>query len=56
VSSVHKQEKSDTLWLTVLVWSELLAKVVANLVTTGSLVLVSGRLSERIYMHRKINA
>jgi single-strand DNA-binding protein len=49
VSSIHKQEQPDTLWLTVLVWSEALAKVVADRVTTGSLVLVSGRLSQRSY-------
>jgi single-strand DNA-binding protein len=49
VSSIHKQEQPDTLWLTVLIWSEALAKVVADLVTTGSLVLVSGRLSQRSY-------
>jgi single-strand DNA-binding protein len=49
VSGVHKQEKSDTLWLTVLVWREELAKVVSEHVQTGSLVLVSGRLSQRTY-------
>src|ERR687884_563733 len=50
VSGYHKHEEAaDTLWLTVLVWSEGMAKVVVDHIKTGSLVLVSGRLSERTY-------
>jgi single-strand DNA-binding protein len=50
VSGYHKKEEpSDTLWLTVLVWREELATVVSEYVKTGSLVLVSGRLSQRSY-------
>jgi len=50
VSGYHKkEEQSDTLWLTVLVWREELATVVSEYVKTGSLVLVSGRLSQRSY-------
>jgi single-strand DNA-binding protein len=59
VSGVGKPEKAETLWLTVLVWREELAKVVSELVTTGSLVLVSGRLFERAYTdgqgHKRTN-
>src|SRR5215218_9815986 len=44
-----KDEKAGTLWLTVLVWPEALAKVVVERVRSGSLVLVAGRLSERPY-------
>jgi single-strand DNA-binding protein len=52
VSNYHKNEEGteeETLWLTVLVWREEMAKVVSNLVVTGSLILVSGRLSQRAY-------
>ena len=50
VSGFHKhEENTDTLWLTVLVWREERAKVVAELIKSGSLVLVSGRLSQRSY-------
>jgi len=44
-----KSDESATLWLTVLVWPEVLAKVVVARVVTGSLVLVSGRIAERPY-------
>jgi single-strand DNA-binding protein len=49
VPGLHKDEKNDTLWLTVLIWQEALAKIAAEFIATGSLVLVSGRLAERIY-------
>ena len=49
VHGYQKDEKANTLWLTVLIWREELAKVVSEHVKTGSLVLVSGRLSERPY-------
>src|SRR5919206_4806602 len=50
VSGYQKSEEAaDTLWLTVLVWSEGMAKSVVELIKSGSLVLVSGRLSERTY-------
>jgi len=49
VSNLGKEEQNDTLWLTVLIWREDLAKTVSDLVRTGSLVLASGRLSVRLY-------
>ena len=49
VPGLHKDEKNDTLWLTVIVWQEALAKITTDLITTGSFILVSGRLAERIY-------
>ena len=49
VPGMHKDEKNDTLWLTVIVWQEALAKITTDLITTGSLILVSGRLGERTY-------
>ena len=50
VDSLQKKgDESATLWLTVLVWPEALAKVVVARVVTGSLVLVSGRIAERAY-------
>ena len=50
VSGYQKSEEAaDTLWLTILVWSEGMAKSVVELIKSGSLVLVSGRLSERPY-------
>jgi single stranded DNA-binding protein len=49
VPGMHKDEKNDTLWLTVLVWREDLAKTAAEILKKGALVLVSGRLAERTY-------
>src|SRR4051812_25221069 len=54
VSETRKGEGTDgTLWLTVLVWPEALAKVVVERVKSGSLVLVSGRIAERQYTDGK---
>ena len=53
VPGLHKDEKNDTLWLTVLIWQEALAKIATELIATGSLVLVSGRLAERTYTDRE---
>jgi single-strand DNA-binding protein len=52
VPGLRKDEKNETLWLTVLIWQEALAKIATELIATGSLVLVSGRLAERIYTDR----
>jgi single-strand DNA-binding protein len=52
VPGLHKDEKNDTLWLTVLIWQEALAKIATDFIATGSLVLVSGRLAQRLYADR----
>jgi single-strand DNA-binding protein len=44
-----KDEAQEPLWLTVLIWREDLAKTVTEILEKGTLVLVSGRLSERTY-------
>src|ERR687885_48032 len=53
VPGLHKDEKNDTLWLTVLIWQEALAKIATELIATGSPVLVSARLAERTYTDRE---
>jgi single-strand DNA-binding protein len=52
VPGLHKDVKNDILWLAVLIWQEALAKIATDIIATGSLVLVSGRLAERIYTDR----
>src|SRR3569833_2848184 len=52
VPGMQKDEKNNTLWLTIIVWQEALAKITTDLIATGSLVLVSGRLAERTYTDR----
>ena len=50
--AVHQfphEENQEPLWLTVLIWREELAKVVAGYITLGAPVLVSGRLSQHRY-------
>ena len=49
VANYSSDERSEPLWLTVLVWKEELAASVAKLIKTGALILASGRLSLRPY-------
>jgi len=49
--SDYSGKDEDTLWLTVLVWSEKQTETLGNLVKKGALLLVTGRLSIRPYVN-----
>lgn len=49
--SDYSGKDEDTLWLTVLVWSEKHTETLGNLVKKGALLLVTGRLSIRPYVN-----
>src|SRR5512133_3437483 len=49
--SDYSGKDEDTLWLTVLVWSEKQTETLGNLVKKGAQLLVTGRLSVRPYVN-----